>query len=194
MPRKEIIKYHRYLGLISGLPSLVICLTGTLYVFRTELTQLLLSFGFNVDKIESIFSFIIDGHQFLWLPSNIGRPFVTIIAILFLVELITGFVISSPKQLYQWVHNLKRWSVVKLHTVTGVYFILPLILLCLTGIIYGVGGIDNASVMSVIGRIHRGLFWGVIGRIIMLTASLIGGVLSVTGYLIFINRCIKNKN
>lgn len=193
MSRKEIIKYHRYLGLISGLPALVISLTGSLYVFRTELTQLLLSFEFDINKIEWFFSFIIEGHQFFWLPSNIGRPFVTMITVLFVVELITGIVISSPKQLYQWVHNLKRWSGVKLHIMAGVYFILPLNLLSLTGIIYGLGGIENASVMSVIGRVHRGFFWGVIGQTIMLMASIIGGVLSVTGYQIFIKRCIKNK-
>lgn len=196
--RKILLGIHQYSGLISGLPLFIICFTGSLYIFRTEITNLLISCGLNIETIAEAFDFIIDGHQFLWFPRDFGRLLVTLFVMVYVISLLSGILLWLPKHLntryLHWHKHSHKWQLIlETHILLGIYFVLPLLLLCITGIVYESGGIDNANIMRVIGIVHRGQFWGWIGKVLMLFASCIGGVLSVTGYMITIKRYVKHK-
>lgn len=65
--KHSLLITHRWLGWIFGFTNLVICITGGFYVFRTELTGLLVEMEYETTKLDAIFHFIIEGHQYLWL-------------------------------------------------------------------------------------------------------------------------------
>lgn len=196
--RKILLGIHQYSGLISGLPVFIICLTGSLYVFRTEITDIFISYGFNTDDIDDTFEFIIDGHQFFWLPCYFGRLLVTFFVMIYLIALLSGIILWLPKHFnaysFHWHKHTHKWQfIIETHILLGIYFLLPITLLCIIGVIYGLGGIDNAEIMKVVGIIHRGQFWGLTGKILMLLASLIGATLAVTGYIITLKRYVNHK-
>ena len=111
--KHSLLVTHRWLGWIFGFTNLVICITGGIYVFRTELTKSLVEMGYETTKLDTIFHFIIEGHQYLWLPPNIGKWIVGISVIAFLITAITGIIICIPyyvnnKLLFQ-CHKKGQW-------------------------------------------------------------------------------------
>lgn len=193
--RKVVSRLHLCLGLISGIVVFIVCITASLYVFRTEITRLLTSqMNIKITDIDNIFDFIIRGHQYIWLPVEYGRHLVGYSVLLFLISLITGIIMWRPRHWHWKKLRIKRSLkghrfILQFHTLFAIYFIIPLILLCFTGLIYSFDWFRNIiyaeAYMDYVGNIHRGRFWGFIGQIIMFLASLIGASLPVTGYILW---------
>lgn len=209
---------HLWLGLISGVIVFVVCITGCIWVFNTEITQMLepetnvdyqarpvlkpseiaaiglkkfpgMTAGYaNYQQGRAVelhmnrtgensrrgggvtvkmnpydgtvlktvvhkkgevdfFRFILNGHRFLWLPYEIGRPVVNYGTLVFVVLLITGLVWWYPKKWnkstrdksfkVKWNASFKRLNI-DLHNVFGFYSLLFLAAIALTGMVYGI--------------------------------------------------------
>jgi uncharacterized iron-regulated membrane protein len=93
------------------------------------------------------FRFILNGHRFLWMPSEIGRPIVNYGTLVFVVLLITGLIWWYPKKWnksttdksfkIKWGASFKRVNL-DLHNVLGFYSLLFLLAIALTGMVYGI--------------------------------------------------------
>ncbi|SEN65306.1 Uncharacterized iron-regulated membrane protein [bacterium A37T11] len=93
------------------------------------------------------FRFILNGHRFLWLPYEIGRPIVNYSILIFIITLITGMVLWWPKKWnkstrdksfkVKWDGSPKRVNY-DLHNVFGFYTLLILFAVATTGIVYGI--------------------------------------------------------
>ena len=74
-----------------------------------------------VNHRAGFFSFVLDGHMYLWLPKSIGSQIVSYSILLFLIILITGLILWWPKNkkankqrfYFQWNDNT-RWETHKL--------------------------------------------------------------------------------
>jgi len=216
---------HLWLGLISGIIVLIVCLTGCIWVFNEEITGLLepetkvewqnkpvltpsqltdVAAKLYPDKVPAyanyhqgevinlslrdkvkkggrrgggerrgggvslkinpftgeviskevrkpgetdFFRFILNGHRFLWLPFEIGRPIVNYGTLVFVVLLITGLIWWYPKKWnkstrdksfkIKWGASFKRVNL-DLHNVLGFYALLFLAAIALTGMVYGI--------------------------------------------------------
>jgi len=215
---------HLWLGLVSGVIVLIVCLTGCIWVFNEEIDGLLhpenkveyqdkpvlspsqltdIATGLYPDKTPSyahyhqgevinlglrnkvekggrggggrrgggvtlklnpytgavvsnivrkpgetdFFRFILNGHRFLWLPYEIGRPIVNYGTLVFVVLLITGLIWWYPKKWnksttdksfkIKWGASFKRVNL-DLHNVLGFYSLLFLAAIALTGMVYGI--------------------------------------------------------
>jgi len=217
---------HLWLGLISGVIVLIVCLTGCIWVFNEEINGLLepetkierqnkpvltpgqlyaivardypkqlpayatyqqgRAINLNLkDKVEKkdkgargggrrgggttlkinpytgeviakevrkkgetdFFRFILNGHRFLWMPYEIGRPIVNYGTMIFVVLLITGLIWWYPKKWnkstrdksfkIKWGASFKRVNL-DLHNVLGFYSLLFLLAIALTGMVYGI--------------------------------------------------------
>lgn len=93
------------------------------------------------------FRFILNGHRFLWLPYEIGRPIVNYGTLTFVIILITGMVLWWPKKWtkatreqsfkIKWKASFKRVNY-DLHNVLGFYSLFILTAIALTGMVYGI--------------------------------------------------------
>ncbi|MGV3705501.1 MAG: PepSY-associated TM helix domain-containing protein [Arcticibacter sp.] len=93
------------------------------------------------------FRFILNGHRFLWLPFEIGRPVVNYGTLIFVVLLITGLIWWYPKKwnkttreksfTIKWGASFKRVNL-DLHNVLGFYSLLFLLAIALSGMVYGI--------------------------------------------------------
>lgn len=92
------------------------------------------------------YRFILNGHLYLWLPQNIGKPVVSYGVLLFFLTLLTGLVIWMPKHFTKHIVKArlsfhrpfkKKRFVYDLHNVLGIYMLLPMIVVSLTGLIFG---------------------------------------------------------
>lgn len=209
---------HLWLGLVSGIIVLIVCLTGCIWVFNDEIEGLLepetkverqdkpvltpsqlssIAFRLYPDKVPAyanyqqgrainltlkglkdegrrgggtllkinpysgeviskvvrqkdevdFFRFILNGHRFLWLPYEIGRPIVNYGTMVFVVMLITGLIWWYPKKWnksttdksfkIKWGASFKRVNL-DLHNVLGFYSLLFLLAIALTGMDYGI--------------------------------------------------------
>lgn len=217
---------HLWLGLISGVIVLIVCLTGCIWVFNEEITGMLepetkverqnkpvispaqlyaivahdypahlpayatyqqgRTINLNLkDKVDKkvkgargggrrgggttlkinpytgevvakevrqkgdtdFFRFILNGHRFLWMPYEIGRPIVNYGTMVFVVLLITGLIWWYPKKWnnstrdksfkIKWGASFKRVNL-DLHNVLGFYSLLFLLAIALTGMVYGI--------------------------------------------------------
>lgn len=95
---------------------------------------------------EGFFPFILEGHRFLWMPLEIGRPIVNYGTLVFVIMLITGLIWWYPKKWnktsakrsfkVKWGASFKRLNL-DLHNVLGFYALLFLAAIALTGMVYG---------------------------------------------------------
>lgn len=95
---------------------------------------------------EGFFPFILEGHRFLWMPLEIGRPIVNYGTLIFVIMLITGLIWWYPKKWnkntakrsfkVKWGASFKRLNL-DLHNVLGFYALLFLAAIALTGMVYG---------------------------------------------------------
>lgn len=93
------------------------------------------------------FRFILNGHRFLWLPWEIGRPIVNYSTLIFVITLITGMVLWWPKKwtkstrersfFIKWKGTFKRVNY-DLHNVLGFYSLLIVFAIACTGMVYGI--------------------------------------------------------
>jgi uncharacterized iron-regulated membrane protein len=93
------------------------------------------------------FRFILNGHRFLWLPYEIGRPIVNYATLVFVILLITGLIWWWPKKWnnktreksfkIKWGASFKRVNL-DLHNVLGFYSLLFLLAIALTGMVWGI--------------------------------------------------------
>ncbi|SDG22781.1 Uncharacterized iron-regulated membrane protein [Dyadobacter soli] len=92
------------------------------------------------------FEWILLGHRYLWLPQEIGRPVVNYGTLVFVLLLVTGLIWWYPlkwtagtrKKSFgiKWKAGWKRLNV-DLHNVLGFYTFLVLLVLALTGVVFG---------------------------------------------------------
>ena len=180
---------HRWTGLVSGVVMLVVCTTGSLYAFKTEITETLVSrMGVRVACMDSLFAFIINGHRYLWLPPEYGRVITGYGTLLFLIALISGIIIWWPRHWNRSAFLMKRPMtsnafLYSLHVLSGVYLLTPLVLLCFTGMVYAMDWLekllDAIGCMNLVADIHRGHFWGIIGQLMMFGVSLSGALMAI---------------
>ncbi|WP_240755265.1 PepSY domain-containing protein [Pedobacter sp. SYP-B3415] len=93
------------------------------------------------------FRFVLNGHRFLWLPYEIGRPIVNYGTLIFVILLITGLIWWYPKKWnkstreksfkIKWGASFKRVNL-DLHNVLGFYSLIFLLFIALTGMVYGI--------------------------------------------------------
>jgi len=93
------------------------------------------------------FRLILNGHRFLWLPTEIGRPITNYATLTFVVILITGLIWWYPKKWnksttdksfkIKWGASFKRLNI-DLHNVFGFYAFLVLLCIALTGMVFGI--------------------------------------------------------
>ncbi|MET7000772.1 PepSY-associated TM helix domain-containing protein [Chitinophaga defluvii] len=109
--------------------------------------------GEVISKIErkegetSFFRWILNGHRFLWLPYQIGRPIVNYSTLICVITLISGLVLWWPKKWnkntrqqsfkIKWGASFKRVNY-DLHNVFGFYSLLLLLMIALTGMVWGI--------------------------------------------------------
>lgn len=96
---------------------------------------------------ETFFRWVLDGHYYLWLPPNIGQPVVAYATLLFVIMLISGIVLWWPKNKaaakqrfwFQW-KSITQWKRKNydLHNILGFYSSSILLVVGLTGMIFGI--------------------------------------------------------
>jgi uncharacterized iron-regulated membrane protein len=96
------------------------------------------------DMSKDFFSFILDGHFYLWLPHEIGQPIVASATLVFVVMLITGIFLWWPRKKKDTKQRFKikwsaRWRRVNydLHNVLGFYAWAIALIFALTGLVWG---------------------------------------------------------
>ncbi|WP_047248034.1 PepSY-associated TM helix domain-containing protein [Maribacter thermophilus] len=94
------------------------------------------------DHLSGFFAFILKGHMRLWLPAGIGEQVVGVSILVFIVIIISGFIIWLPKKRKNLKQRLKfdwkkttRWKRKNfdLHTVIGFYICSLALILAFTG-------------------------------------------------------------
>jgi uncharacterized iron-regulated membrane protein len=96
------------------------------------------------DMNADFFRFILDGHFYLWLPHEIGKPVVAIATLIFVVMIITGIVLWWPKNKaaakqrfrIKWDAKWRRKNY-DLHNVLGFYSSWVLTFIAITGLVWG---------------------------------------------------------
>ena len=103
--------------------------------------------GTGQSPVDPFFFSVRSLHQSLWLPPQIGRPLVGWITIIFIVVVLSGFILWLPRtwksfaRWRAWTFGLKiqfrkgTWKLVyDLHNTLGFYTLVPLLILALTGL------------------------------------------------------------
>lgn len=95
---------------------------------------------------QDFFRIILEGHFYLWLPHQIGKPVVATSVLLFVLLLISGLIMWWPKNWkkanadksfkVKWKASFKRVNY-DLHNVLGFYVLLLGLVLALTGLVWG---------------------------------------------------------
>jgi len=94
------------------------------------------------DHLSGFFAFILKGHMRLWLPKAIGEQVVGVSILLFILIIVSGFIIWIPKKRKNLKQRLKfdwkktsRWKRKNfdLHTVTGFYICSFALIVAFTG-------------------------------------------------------------
>lgn len=98
----------------------------------------------TTNHFSGFFHFVLNGHMYLWLPKAVGKQIVSWSTFVFLVMLITGIILWWPKNkkarkqrfLFNWKATTKwRRKNFDLHTITGFYASLFLLLIAITGLV-----------------------------------------------------------
>ncbi|HVW59413.1 MAG TPA: PepSY-associated TM helix domain-containing protein [Puia sp.] len=93
-----------------------------------------------------LFAFVLHGHRGLWMPYPIGRPIVDTAVLIFIILLLSGLLLWWPKNLkranrnksfkIKWGAGFKRVNY-DLHNVLGFYAMLILLVIAITGSLWG---------------------------------------------------------
>lgn len=104
----------------------------------------------TVDMDSDFFRIVINGHFYLWLPPQIGKPIVASATLVFLVMMITGIVLwwprnrSARKQRFsiKWNARWRRRNY-DLHNVLGFYMSWVAVFIAITGLVMGFQWVGN---------------------------------------------------
>lgn len=105
------------------------------------------------DMESDFFSFILDGHFYLWLPDEIGHFVVASATLIFVVMLVSGIILWWPKNKnavkqrfwFRWKENIKwKRKNYDLHNVLGFYASWIAIILAFTGLVWGFEWFSNS--------------------------------------------------
>jgi uncharacterized iron-regulated membrane protein len=96
------------------------------------------------DMDSDFFRIMVNGHFYLWLPPDIGRPIVASATLIFLVMMITGIVLWWPKNKaarkqrfsIKWSAKWRRVNY-DLHNVLGFYMTWIAVFIAITGLVWG---------------------------------------------------------
>ncbi|MGO4820899.1 MULTISPECIES: PepSY-associated TM helix domain-containing protein [unclassified Flavobacterium] len=100
----------------------------------------------TVDNETGFFHFILDGHFYLWLPDAIGQIVVATATLIFLILIISGFILWYPKNKnaakqrfsFNWKKGMKwKRKNYDLHNVTGFYVLIIAFIFAVTGLVWG---------------------------------------------------------
>ncbi|MCB0628249.1 MAG: PepSY-associated TM helix domain-containing protein [Saprospiraceae bacterium] len=96
---------------------------------------------------KTFFQWVLIGHYYLWLPPVIGQPLVAYSTLLFVIMLLTGLVLWFPRNKaaarqrfwFRWKSST-RWKRKNydLHNILGFYSLWLLLVVALTGMIFGI--------------------------------------------------------
>lgn len=95
---------------------------------------------------EGFFRFILNGHFYLWLPPEIGQTVVATVTALFVLMLISGFILWLPRKIRQmkarlWFNWNKqtRWrrKNYDFHNISGIYAMIFGLFFAITGLYWG---------------------------------------------------------
>lgn len=96
------------------------------------------------DEFADFFRIVLDGHFYMWLPPEIGQPFVASMTLVFLVMMISGLILWWPKNKnagkqrfsIKWDAKFRRKNY-DLHNVLGFYVMAFGVVFALTGLVWG---------------------------------------------------------
>lgn len=141
---------------------------------------------------------------------KLGKTIVGISTIAFAITLLTGLALWIPrvrKKSQQYLSIPLKQGAVKfwkrLHVVGGVYAMIFLLTMALTGLTWSFGWYREAfyslfgdadGLHRLIREIHTGAFGGMTTKIIWFISALIGTSLPITGYWIYIRHLIKRRH
>ncbi|MGX7668633.1 PepSY-associated TM helix domain-containing protein [Flavobacterium pedocola] len=100
----------------------------------------------TVDLEKGFFPFILDGHFYLWLPHEIGQTVVATATLIFILMIISGFILWFPKNRkaakqrfwFQWKEGLKwKRKNYDIHNITGFYVLSIALIFAVTGLVWG---------------------------------------------------------
>lgn len=136
-----------------------------------------------------------------------GKTIVGVSTLLFVIVLLTGVVLWWPKSkeafrklvLIHFGNGLSRF-LYDLHAVGGMYVLIFLLLLALTGLTWSfpwwrsvVNTLLGEGSQSLVYAIHVGSWAGTFSRILTFIAALIGATLPLTGYYLWLKRLLRKK-
>jgi uncharacterized iron-regulated membrane protein len=120
--------------------------------------------GTGRSPVDAFFFSIRNLHRFLWLPPHIGRPLVGWATVVFIVVVVSGFVLWLPRtwksfsRQQAWTAGLKiRFRkgtgrlIYDLHNTIGFYTLVPMLILALTGLCWSFTGYRN-TVSNILGE------------------------------------------
>jgi uncharacterized iron-regulated membrane protein len=98
------------------------------------------------DMYSGFFQWVLDGHFYLWLPPDIGQIVISSATLIFVLLIISGFILWFPKNKkaakqrfwFRWKDGLKwKRKNYDLHNITGFYVMLIALIFAITGLVWG---------------------------------------------------------
>lgn len=203
--RKLSRHLHLWLSLPAGVIISIICFTGAILVFKEEL---LAAMGYESIR-NSPLMVVMKLHRWLMDDTRtVGKVIVGISTIFLIVILISGLVAYWPRKWKKKYLIIKkgpnlRATIYRLHTILGVYAGVILLVCALTGLMWSfqwyrdaVGFLFDtevqrgAPIWKVVHALHFGNYAGWFSKIPTFIAAIIGGLLPLSGYWMYIRKKI----
>lgn len=98
------------------------------------------------DMYSGFFRWILDGHFYLWLPHEIGQTIIASATLIFIIMIISGFILWFPKNKkaakqrfwFRWKEGIKwKRKNYDLHNITGFYVMSIAFIFAITGLVWG---------------------------------------------------------
>lgn len=198
---KFIRKVHLWLAVPFGLLIFIICLTGLILLFEPAHDPSSQRPEFFLDVMR-LHRWLMDAPAQKGMMTG-GKMIVAISTIAFVLILLSGIVLWYQRARHGVAKSLtivtsKGWFPLcdTLHVAGGIYSAIFLLVMALTGLTWSFGwyrtwfntlfGIEKGS--HVVYAIHTGAFGELATRIVWGTSALMGMILVITGYAIWIRR------
>lgn len=211
--RRALFQVHLWTGLAIGLYVLAICLSGSVIVFRREISRAL------CDRCEPPFvTWLANFHGDL-LAGRVGLMWNGIGAMAVTAMCITGAVLWWPGRRGSWVRSITvqrgstgRRFLRELHNTLGFWAFLLIVLWAVTGMYFAFPDVVNAltewlqdgdaetpasvfvqDAVAELSRLHFGRAYGLFVKILWAILGLVPCVLLITGALMWWNRVIRKR-